>query len=234
MVAASVAHEINQPLGEIILKSKMAIDLIEDDEKDDPIAQLQIILNGLVNDSNRIVKTIEKMRSLLRNVPSEHTAIDMHDVLESTLLHLKSLISRSQVRVKYSESGIPVLIEGDAGQLQLAFTNIIKNAIEAMEHLPIDLRVLAIDCSVVEGKVQVMIEDSGPGILAKIREQIFDLLTSSKPRGSGIGLYIVRTALHNHRGEVFVESSALGGANFRMLFPLLTVPLTAKGGKLKR
>lgn len=223
MVAASVAHEINQPLGEIILKSQLALDLIQDEEKDDPIERLQIILNGLVDDSNRVVMTIEKMRSLMRNIPSEMTPTDLNEVLQSTLLHLKSLTSRSQVRINLSLSGIAPIIAGDAGQLQLAFANIIKNAVEAMEHLPIELRVLGIDCSIVGDKAQIVIEDGGPGILPRVRDQIFDLLTSSKPRGSGIGLYIVRTAIKNHGGDILVESSSLGGAHFRMLFPLLTI-----------
>ena len=155
----------------------------------------------------------------MRNIPGELIPIDLNEVLESTLLHLTGQISRSLVRVRLSLSSISPIIDGDAGQLQLAFANIIKNALEAMEHLPIEHRELAIDCSLVEDMVQLIIEDSGPGILPEVRDQIFDLLTSTKPRGSGIGLYIVRTAVNNHRGEVYVDFSSLGGAQFKLLFP---------------
>jgi len=206
--AATVAHEINQPLSAILLQSKMALQ-----EESEAREALRIV----AEEAQRVVVTIDKMKTLMRNVQTEHEPVNLANLVRSALLYNKGLLARQEIRVQ--ESGLDSLFQimGDDAQLQLAITNILRNAAEAIDESAAKRREISIDLSGNKDEVILTIGDSGPGWSGA--EQMDTPLTTTKKGGTGIGLYVVRTAMENHRGRISFGKSALGGAEVKMIFP---------------
>ena len=230
VIASAVAHEVNQPLSEILMKSQLALQRAETVAGLDP--QIHSVLKGIVEDAGRVEKTIERMRALLRNVPVQKTPIDLRDVVDSSLLYLRRVLMEAKIVVDVRLPAQSVTIFGDASQLQLAVSNLLRNAVEAILESCAEVRRIKIQLSVREARAEIRVADSGPGINPSNQDQIFSPLFSTRPKGAGLGLYLVRTTVLNHGGEVSVKNSALGGAEFCIRIPLLQK--TIKPTKEKR
>lgn len=220
VVAAAVAHEINQPLSEILLKSRLVLDELEGGRDGVPGESLPMILQGIVSDSQRVRRTIEKMRALLRNVPTILVPTNLRDVIDGSILYLKPRIKQEAIKVHIVEEAHLPPVAGDPQQLQLALSNLMRNALDALAFSPPENRVIRIELKRSGRRIELTIGDSGPGIAPHVRAGIFEILTSTKPKGTGIGLYLARTAMANHGGTIHHGESPLGGAEFQLRFPI--------------
>jgi len=228
VVASAVAHEVNQPLSEILMKSQLALQQAES------YPQLPDSLRGtlrsLVEDSKRVDRTIERMRALLRNVPTQQISTDLRECVDSSILYLKRVIANGKIRLQSNLPKKAVWILGDNSQLQLAVTNLLRNATETIQENDCRDRKICIQLVTNRTHAEIIVGDSGPGLAPHLRQQIFSVLTSNRPKGTGLGLYLVRTTVVNHGGEVSVGDSSLGGAEFRVRIPLeLPRPITKNG-----
>jgi signal transduction histidine kinase len=218
VVASAVAHEVNQPLSEILMKSQLALHQAES------YPQLPDTLRGtlrsLVEDSRRVDRTIERMRALLRNVPTQLISTDLRESVDSSALYLKRTLAEARIRLQFNLPKKPVRVLGDSSQLQLAVTNLLRNATETIQESGCRNRKICIQLVTNRTHAEIIVGDSGPGLAPHLRQQIFSVLTSSRPKGTGLGLYLVRTTVVNHGGEVSVGDSPLGGAEFRVRIPL--------------
>jgi PAS domain S-box-containing protein len=207
LMAAAVAHEIHQPLSTILLQARLA--------PAHPAA-----LSTLVEEAERVVTITEKMRNLLRSVHTEARPVDLAAVVDSSLLYLRSRLDAGGVQVEWQEGAAPAWIAGDADQLQVAVSNLVRNALEVLQGRPEPRIRLAISAG--PEAVELRIGDSGPGIPEGVIEQL--PLITTKPDGSGIGLFLVRTTVVNHGGELRFGRSPLGGAEVCLVFR----PLSAR------
>jgi len=218
VVASAVAHEVNQPLSEILMKSQLALHQAES------YPQLPDSLRGtlrsLVEDSKRVGRTIERMRALLRNVPTQLISTDLRECVDSSMLYLKRCIAENKIQLQSNLPKKPVRVLGDGSQLQLAVTNLLRNATETIQENECQNRKIHIQLVANRTHAEITVGDSGPGLAPHLRQQIFSVLTSNRPKGTGLGLYLVRTTVVNHGGEVSVGDSPLGGAEFRVRIPL--------------
>ena len=206
--AAAVAHEINQPLSSILLQSKMALQ--EENEARDA-------LRIVAEEAQRVVVTIDKMKTLMRNVQTGHKPVDLAAVTQSALLYNKGLLARRQITVQQEGLDDEYDIMGDDEQLQLAITNILRNSAEAIDESHPSERVIEVELTARDNEVELTIGDSGPGWTGAERSDV--PLTSTKKGGTGIGLYVVRTAVQNHNGKIAFGKSTLGGAEVKLTFP---------------
>jgi C4-dicarboxylate-specific signal transduction histidine kinase len=171
----------------------------------------------VAEEAQRVVATIDKMKTLLRNVQTEHRPIDLAEVVKSALLYNKGLLARHHILLRQAGLDRACPLRGDDAQLQLAVTNLVRNAVEAIEEAKPKKCEILIELHANGGAAELVIGDSGPGWpMAGPAETP---LTTTKKSGTGIGLYVVRTALQNHRGEVAFGRSPLGGAEVRLKFP---------------
>lgn len=207
LTAAAVAHEINQPLSGILLQSRMALQQGTGEGE---------ALRVIAEEARRVVVTIDKMKTLLRSVQTEQRGIDLSEVVQSALLYTKGLLARD--RIKLSTAGLdqPCLIKGDDEQLQLAITNLVRNAAEAIAEAKPKKREINVRLTKQADAIELAIGDSGPGWPEDGPAEV--PLTTTKKAGTGIGLYIVRTAMENHRGEIVFGRSPLGGAEVKLRF----------------
>ena len=218
VVASAVAHEVNQPLSEILMKSQLALHQAESYPQ--LPESLRGTLRSLVEDSRRVDRTIERMRALLRNVPTQLISTDLRECIDSSILYLKRVMAEGRIRLQFNLPKKPVRVLGDSSQLQLAVTNLLRNATETIQENDCRDRKISIQLVTNRTHAEIIVGDSGPGLAPHLRQQIFSVLTSNRPKGTGLGLYLVRTTVVNHGGEVSVGDSPLGGAEFRVRIPL--------------
>lgn len=209
--AAAVAHEINQPLSRILLRARLDLEKEKGADKE--------TLRALIEDAVRVVETIEKMRVLLRNVETVQQPVDLALVVRSALIQLKQPLRAGRIKVSHTGPDESCRVLGDDVQLQMIVTNLLRNSIEAITESDSPRREVTIERVPHDDTVEIIIGDSGPGWPGGTIEEA--LLRTTKREGSGIGLYVVKTALENHRGQITVGRSPLGGAEFRLIFPRL-------------
>jgi PAS domain S-box-containing protein len=223
LTAAAVAHEIKQPLSAIMIHSRLLRSRLEQLPDGQVRSLLQPLLEQQLGESERVVTTIEKMRMLLRNVQTEQQRLDLCNVIASTRLYLRPLLQRHGVSVVAGGLEQPQWLLGDASQLQMALSNLIRNAVEALSQgqvaeprlqLSLERRIDSHGSPWLELRVA----DNGPGFADLQLEQL--LLASTKPQGSGLGLFVVNAAVQIHGGSLRLgRSDELGGAEVLLRLP---------------
>jgi len=207
LAASAIAHEISQPLSRILLASNMATAKGSSDDA---------TLRQIADDAEQVVTTIDKMSVLLRSVQTSHTAVDLKQVVLSSIHQVSHVQHEHQVEIATCMPDAPCPVRGDAVQLQLMVANLLRNGIEAVAT---GSSVKRIEVVVVTDRdhVRLSVTDSGPGWPGGGLEE--RLLTTSKQKGMGIGLHVVATTVENHGGSVSVSNAPPGGACFVVTLP---------------
>ena len=215
LAAAAVAHEINQPLSAILLDSQMALEQIKADSPE--LVQARQLIASTVAHAERVVKTAERMMSLLRSVKTEHKIVDLEDVVRSAVLYAKDELRSHSVMLHTRGAKGGAKVRGDEGQLVLAVSNLLRNAIEAIASREQEKGEILVTLEHRKQEVILTVGDNGPGldesVLAKTP------LNTTKRDGTGLGLFIVQSVAENHRAKLEVGRSELGGAELRLVFP---------------
>jgi signal transduction histidine kinase len=208
--AAAIAHEINQPLSRILLRCRMG-----ELASEEPPGLVDVA--ALAHDAKQIVTTIDKMKVLLRSVQTPHAAVDFAQVARSSLLQMKHLLARAGVSIHARLPAEGCQMQGDDVQLQLAITNLVRNAVEAITTAGGGRREIMLAVEAPPAAAVLEVADSGPGWPGGSVDET--LLATTKPSGTGVGLFVVRTVVKNHGGSLEITRSPLGGASFRLSFP---------------
>jgi signal transduction histidine kinase len=216
-LSASIAHEISQRLG-AILANVDAAELILDREAPD-LDDLRHILRDIRTDDLGVGDIIGRMRALFRRQPPALVPLDLNRTVADALRIVAHEARRQQVTiVAEAGAGLP-RIAGDEVQLQQVVINLVANAMDAVRGRPgAELHVRTAGAP---GGVELCVADTGPGVPADSVERLFDAFFSTKPDGTGLGLWIVRGIVEAHRGRVWVESALPSGAVFRVWLPAL-------------
>ena len=217
LVAAGIAHEINQPLSTILLNIDMAVREL-DGQYPPSVTDLQLRLGQILADSNRVVSTIETMRNLLRNVQTAQSLFDISTAVKTTLLSEKSLLDSRHVLITTSGLNFCHQLFGDRGQMQIAVSNLVRNTVEALAGAGTSNPQLTVTLSATRSDIILKLADNGPGFPVTMREN--DFLVTTKPHGTGLGLYLARVAVENNGGVMHLGcSKLLGGAEVTLVFP---------------
>jgi signal transduction histidine kinase len=217
-LAASIAHEINQPLGAILSNAEAAEILLESDSP--PLEDIRQIFADIRKDDLRANEIIRHMRDLLRKRELELNPIDLNEVTSEALMMVDIEARRQEVAIeKQFSTGLPA-VHGDAIYLQQVLLNLVLNGMEAMSELPARNRHLIVRTAINDiGKVEVAVADSGPGIPADRLPQLFDSFFTTKKNGMGLGLSIARSIVEAHGGRLWAEPKSCG-ACFRFTLPV--------------
>jgi signal transduction histidine kinase len=221
-MSASIAHELNQPLGAIYNNAGAAEILIKADPPN--LGEVVEILGDIKRDDQRASDIIARIRKFLRKSEFEPQATDLNVAIAESMQTLAGEASDKEVVVKSGfEPGLP-RVSADRVQLQQVIVNLALNAIESMQHTPAERRALTIRCRRAGDKfAEVSVTDSGPGIAEELRPRIFEPFVTSKSTGMGLGLAICRTIIEAHGGEIHAENLPGGGAVFRFTLPFTPV-----------
>ena len=218
LTASGIAHEINQPLSTILLNIQLAMN--ELDQGSAGNGRLAKRLSQVESEAERVVSTIAVMRNLLRNVETQHSFLDLVLIAETVLLNEKYFLDSHRIVVDKIGFNQKVLIYGDGGQLQIAIANILRNSVEALSRENTKQRRLMLVFSRYRKSVGFSVSDNGLGFIQPNPEDL--ILSTTKPGGSGIGLYLVRLAVENNGGSVsFGRNKLLGGAEVTLSFSVV-------------
>ncbi|MDE5452721.1 GHKL domain-containing protein [Bradyrhizobium sp. CSA112] len=218
-LTASIAHEINQPLGSILTNAETAEEILKSSSPD--IGELREIVSDILHDDRRATEVIRRMRALLKKAPFEQKQFDLNEVVQETIRFFAALaIGRKfQLVSAITPEALPVL--GDRIQLQQVILNLVMNGIEAMKDTPSEYRIISIRTSRAENFAELSVSDRGPGIPEDKSKEVFDPFYTSKPEGMGMGLSIARTIIEAHKGLIWAENRDHGGSSFRISLPLV-------------
>jgi PAS domain S-box-containing protein len=218
-LTASIAHEINQPLGAILSNAETAEILLE--SKQPHLAEVQQILADIRKDAMRASEVIRRMRELLRKRELQLKPIDLNAVISDVLRLVDGETHRRGVEIEKQFADNLPFVRGDAIHLQQVLLNLILNGMEAMSESSESNRRLTMRTAY-DGKsnAEVAVEDSGPGIPSDRMPLLFDSFFTTKSHGMGLGLSIVRSIVEAHGGRIWAENNSSGGACFRFTLPV--------------
>jgi signal transduction histidine kinase len=219
-LTASIAHEMNQPLG-TILANVEALQLILESPTPD-MNEMRDIAGEIRRDDLRAADVIQRLRSLLKKAPFEVRPVDFNEVVRDSIGLLSSQTAALKVDVSAALSLAPLPVNGDRIQLQQVILNLILNAMDAMSNIAAVDRRLVIWTSLRDEFAEVSIADAGPGVPAERLNDVFEPFFTTKPNGMGMGLSIARTIIQAHHGTISAHNQAKGGAVFRVRLPLRT------------
>lgn len=214
LMAAAVAHDVKQPLGMALFHAQQLLERFANQPLE---ADARAILSNLASESRQVADSIERMRGLLQSVETAREPFDFGHLCRSAGLASGSLAAKHGVSVEMIIPPAPVVVVGDQSQMQVAVTNLLVNAIEALVEHACDARRVRLELSVGDDVIACVVGDSGPGLGTGGANRA--ATTVKKPGGTGMGLHIVRAVLGNHRGRLETGRSPLGGAEFRIVLP---------------
>src|SRR4051812_22951100 len=224
-LTASIAHEINQPLGAILANAETAAAILKSQGPDiaerPDIVDLKDIVNDILRDDRRAGEVIQRMRSLLKKAPFELKQFDLNEVVQETIRFFAVLTvgRKFQLVSVITPDALPIL--GDRIQLQQVILNLVMNGIEAMKDTPSENRIISIRTSRVEKVAQLSVSDRGPGVSEDKLKEVFEPFFTSKAEGMGMGLSIARTIIEAHHGQILAKNRDHGGASSRIRLPLV-------------
>ena len=221
-LTATIAHELNQPLGAILANTETAELIVKSPTPD--LKEIGEILADIRRDDKRASDVISRLRSLLKKAPFELKFIDLNDVARETMGVLSALAVARQVDQVSVIAPMPLPIKGDLVQLQQVVINLIINAMDAMSAITNVERRIAVSTARDGSSAVLSVSDAGPGVPSEKLKEVFEAFFTTKPQGMGMGLSIARTIVEAHAGHLSAENKAGGGAVFHIRIPLAPAP----------
>ncbi|MBB4859278.1 signal transduction histidine kinase [Novosphingobium chloroacetimidivorans] len=221
-LAASIAHEVSQPLSSIATNGGTALRWLSKSPPD--LTRAVSRLQRILDDAERANGVISRMRDMSSGVMVERSNVDLNAVVREALLILNDEIHSKAVEVRlHLDEGLPTL-SGDHVQLTQVMVNLVINAMQAMEKSgsvrpTIDIITRLLD----DGWLALEVKDSGPGIGAAHLTRIFDSFFTTKSAGLGIGLAVSRSIVEAHDGSLLASNGGLGGAVFTVRLPTIVL-----------
>jgi two-component system sensor kinase FixL len=212
-MAATLAHELNQPLAAISNYAGICARLADLDGKD--AAQINCAVNGIIAGARRAAEIIRRLRDMSEQRASHREVFNLKDAIRESIELVRA---GSWFRISIDDSDCQsVSIEADRIQIEQVIMNLVRNACEAVIDT-VDGQVI-ISTGVKGQDAIISVRDNGPGVPANATAKLFDQSGSTKPKGMGIGLSICRTIVEAHEGAIWLENGT-GGANFCFSVPI--------------
>jgi len=212
-LAASIAHEISQPLAAAVADANACLNWLAADPPD--IDSVREALAGVVTDSHRAAEVIGRIRALCKRTDPQRERLDINDVIREVVLLARHEVLGHRVALRTDlASALPAVL-GDRVQLQQVMINLVMNGMEAMAPITDRPRELLIRSQHEADQVLVAVQDSGPGIDADNVDRMFDAFFTTKPSGMGMGLSISRSIVEAHGGRLWASPNTGPGATFQ-------------------
>ncbi|MGY2901942.1 PAS domain-containing sensor histidine kinase [Bradyrhizobium sp. URHC0002] len=217
-LAASIAHEVNQPLAAVVTNAAACLRWLDRDPAN--LNEARATLQSIINDGNRAGEVIQRVRALV-NKTTDRKALHINEVVNEVMSLVQHELFSHQValRLELAPALPPVL--ADRIQLQQVILNLVINGIEAMQPVTDRPRELVIRTRQDEtGQVLVMVSDCGVGVAAEDVDRLFDAFYTTKSGGMGMGLSICRSIVDAHGGRLSASGNTGPGATFQFTLPL--------------
>ena len=216
-LSASIAHELNQPLGASSLNIQFLQKKLSEGELN-PIMQKEI-LDSLLSDNQRAASIIRSLRSVFADEKLASAQVDLAQLIDLVLTIARPEISKQNIQIVLKlDDGL--FITANKGELQQVFLNLVNNAIDVLKLGDQANKQITIRGEHSSFGVKVSIADNGSGIAPEVQSQIFELLSTTKGSGMGIGLWLCKHIVVRHGGSIWFESLPGTGTTFFVSLPL--------------
>jgi PAS domain S-box-containing protein len=226
-LAASIAHEVNQPLGAMVANAAACDYWLAAAQPE--TAKAQKVLKTIIADGQRASAVIGRIRAQLSRQPTSREALDINEVIRDALELARYELRRNRIVLESAlAQGLP-RVHADRVQLQQVLLNLVVNAIEATT--PVDGPRQLVVASAADGAtgVLVTVRDNGVGLDVQAVGDLFDPFYTTKPSGMGMGLAISRSTIESHGGRIWANPSSPRGAEFRFTLPAAPQPMAQAG-----
>jgi PAS domain S-box-containing protein len=218
-LTASIAHEVNQPIGAVAANAQAALWWLVANPPN--LDKARESLRYIVADSQRAGDVIDRIRALVKKEPTRKDRFDINQAIVDVVALTQNEVLTHGIDLHTEFATDLPLVEGDRVQLQQVMLNLIINAIEAMSSMDTEARVLRIttERDATEA-VLVTVQDSGPGLDRANVDSLFEAFYTTKPTGMGVGLAICKSIIEAHGGRLWVGANEKRGATFHFTVPL--------------
>ena len=217
-MAASIAHEVNQPLAAIVANATASLNWLAQ-----PSVKVDVVRDALVdvvNDGHRAADVIQRIRQLATKGDPKRSHLSMNGVVQDVVSLVRTEVQKHRASICAAlASGLPPVL-GDRVQLQQVIINLIINGVEAMATVRDRPRELVIRTDVSENRVVVAVQDAGVGFEPDHADRLFDAFFTTKPGGMGMGLSISRSIIEGHGGRLWATANVPYGATFEFALPV--------------
>ncbi|MCU1225870.1 MAG: domain S-box-containing protein [Edaphobacter sp.] len=214
-LAASLGHEIKQPIASAVLNAGACARWLQRDTPD--ITEAREAASRMVKDVGRAAEIFDRVHSLYRRDTSEWELLDLNEIIREMMVLLHDKVNRTSISIRTElDLGLP-LITADRVQLQQVLMNLMLNGIEAMKDANGELTVTSKRAE--DGQLLISVSDSGIGLPHGEMKHIFEAFFTTKPQGTGMGLSISRRIIESHGGRLWAISNSECGATFQFTLP---------------
>jgi PAS domain S-box-containing protein len=220
-LTASIAHEVNQPLGSVINNANACLGLLPGDAPQ--VNEVREALVEIIQGADQASAVITRVRQLVRKAPSERTVLNLRDVVADVLALARYDTTARRVAIRTEFTDDMPSVKGDRVQLQQVLLNLVVNGMDAMNATEESKRVLTIwgrhDTRGGESGCLLGVQDAGSGLKPDEMDQLFEAFYTTKPQGMGMGLAISRSIIEAHGGRLWAEANQGSGATFLFSLP---------------
>jgi C4-dicarboxylate-specific signal transduction histidine kinase len=217
-LAASIAHEVTQPIAAVVTTADAALCWLGAQSPD--LGEVRQALGNIIKDGNRASAIIGRIRSLIKKAPPRHDLLDINQAIFDATALTRSELLRHHIALQIQPGQELPVVQADRIQLQQVLLNLIINAIEAMSAVNEGPRELLISsASHAVDSVLVAVRDCGPGLTPESFDHLFHAFHTTKPDGTGMGLSICRSIVEAHGGRIWATANAPRGAVFQFTLP---------------
>ena len=226
-MAASIAHEVNQPIAAAITNSNTCLRWLTREPPD--LEEARDAASRIVKDARRAADIISRIRFLFQKGASQREAVDVNEVIREMIALLRNEADRYSVSIRTDLARDLPEVMADRVQLQQVFMNLMHNGIEAIKDTNSAGELRITSERVHNGHLLISVSDTGVGLAPQQTDQIFNAFYTTKPEGTGMGLAISRSIIESHGGRLWATANSGPGAAFH-----LTLPTQVEAGAANR
>jgi signal transduction histidine kinase len=214
-LAASLGHEINQPIAAAAMNAGACLRWLQREPPD--IGEARQTLSRIVNDLDRAAAIIGRNRSLYRRGTPQRELLDLNEIIRQMVALLHDAANRQSISIRTDlDAALPTTV-ADRVQVQQVLMNLMLNSIEAITDESGELSVTSKRTE--DGQLLISVSDSGIGLPGEEPERVFEAFFTTKPQGIGMGLSISRRIIESYGGRLWASPNTGGGATFQFTLP---------------
>lgn len=216
-MSASIAHEVNQPIGAIVTNAEAGLRWLSHPEPN--LDEARGAIDRIIRDGRRASEVVQRLRRLTKKAPTQVAPVDVNEIVSDSVYLVNREILNSRIALQLELAPNLPQVLADRIELQQVVINLIVNGIQAMEAIVDRPRSLVVRSVTSTGRVLVAVQDAGPGVNLNDMSRLFTPFFTTKPKGMGMGLSICRSIIESHGGRIWASNNTGLGSTFHFALP---------------